>query len=159
MCLSHRKTWKTLTLGPPNADVEYRLALKEANIELCDNGDALLSECPFSRSSVARKLELVTCSSRTLGFRKGVTFDEICRRARTQGLKLCPAEVGPALRLHYLNQPSGEMLTIAMDPIRPPASFLNIFVLGNSEKRLWLTICVKCPDHPFGLRERLVFCK
>ena len=52
-----------------------------------------------------------------LGFPNGATLKEIYAKAKDLGLELCPAEVGPLLRLNYPDQPNGEYLRIAMETI------------------------------------------
>ena len=56
------------------------------------------------------------------------------------GLWLCPAEVGPMLRLGYTNQPLHERMRIAMQPIpfEKRMSARSIFLVGNGNKGLWL---------------------
>ena len=43
--------------------------------------------------------------------------DDILKKGQEMGLQLCPAEVGPQLRLQYDDQPRDESLFIAMKPI------------------------------------------
>jgi hypothetical protein len=47
------------------------------------------------------------------------------------GLELCPAEVGPQLRLDYRNQPLGEALDIAMEPVATYGGEPTILTLAN----------------------------
>ena len=55
------------------------------------------------------------------------------------GLDLCPAEVGPALRLAYENQPRGERLIIATKPFADSGDELDLFVMEVSGGGgLWL---------------------
>ena len=56
-------------------------------------------------------------SVKELGFNDGAYYKDICTKALELGLELCPAEVGPALRLVYKDQSRGEWLRIAMEAI------------------------------------------
>jgi hypothetical protein len=74
-----------------------------------------------------------------LGFGEdGATVQEIYARALQIGLELCPAEVGPILRLNYLDQPVGEFLNIAMRPIARYDGELVDLTVGNGGAGLLL---------------------
>jgi hypothetical protein len=69
---------------------------------------------------------------------KGASTKDIYARAQSLGLALCPPEVGPQLRLQYLEQPSGEILHIAMQPIAKYDGDLVNLALENDESALTL---------------------
>ena len=73
-----------------------------------------------------------------LGLPEGPTTEEIYAAARESGLDLCPAWVGPQLRLDYDDQPDGEILTIAMEPITDDVGEPCVFGVdrSGSERRL-----------------------
>jgi hypothetical protein len=62
-------------------------------------------------------VELALLSAAKLGMEPQAALSDLYRRAKEAGLELCPAEVGPQLRLDYRNQPGGEALNIAMEPV------------------------------------------
>lgn len=84
------------------------------------------------------QLELVITTQAELGFEKGTTFDEMVKHARQLGLELCPAEVGPYLRLVYKDQPKGEWLRIAMEPITDSVGYLGVFCVEHDDDGLYL---------------------
>jgi hypothetical protein len=109
-----------------------------------DDADEILGRpaFPFIKSSV--ELDLVVLSAFELGFgdpatRNDIEFGaaveaslhDIYVRAIALGFELCPAEVGPALRLDYLDQPLGEFLHIAMKPVARFTGELVNFVVGG----------------------------
>jgi hypothetical protein len=59
------------------------------------------------------------------------SLHDVYVRAVSLGFELCPAEVGPALRLDYLDQPLGEFLHIAMKPVARYTGELVNFVVGG----------------------------
>ena len=85
---------------------------------LGDSAAELIGRPAFTLSKTRTEVTLVVLSVSELGFKdEGATMKEIYARAQQLGLELCPAEVGPQLRLQYLDQPLGEFLHIAMKPI------------------------------------------
>lgn len=110
--------WRTVTLGSYKAIDALRDALHAKRIRVDDTADELLSRPTFDLSKTARDARLVVLAVSELGFEEaGASLAEIYARARQLGFELCPAEVGPQLRLQYLDQPLGEFLHIAMAPI------------------------------------------
>lgn len=63
----------------------------------------------------AQKLSLVLLSVGDLGFSNGATTNLVFRAGLRLGYELCPAEVGPQLRLQYPNQKLGERIRLAME--------------------------------------------
>jgi len=69
---------------------------------------------------------------------KGIEYEEICEQAKQFGLSLCPPEIGPQLRLQYSNQPKGEWIVIATEPIIDSDDIPKLFVVGSNDSGLWL---------------------
>ena len=125
--------WKTVTLGLDRGVDAVRNALDKARIAIGDTADEVLGRPAFTFSSARRELDLVLVSVARLGLgAHGATLADIHARALALGLELCPAEVGPQLRLQYRNQPVGEYLHIAMQPQRTYHGAPIDFSLANS---------------------------
>ena len=128
--------WKTVKLGTCKTPDEYRKALKSAGRRIGDWGDDILGRITCSKKEI--DLDLVVLSVADLGFKSGARYADICAKAVELGLELCPAEVGPALRLQYGDQPNGEWLRIAMEAITGRDGHLDIFNVEHDDDGLWL---------------------
>jgi hypothetical protein len=110
--------WRTATLGTYKTIDALRDALHAKRIHVGDMADEILGRPAFNLSKMRRDARLVVLAVSELGFEaEGASLADIYARARQLGFELCPAEVGPQLRLQYLYQPLGEFLHIAMAPI------------------------------------------
>jgi hypothetical protein len=126
-------TWKNITIGQHRGVNAVRNALEDARIAVGDSADEVLGRPAFTFAKERRQLDLVRISVAVLGFgAQGGTLAEIHARAVRLGFELCPEEVGPQLRLQYLNQPVGEFLHVAMQPQRTYGGDLVDFTLANS---------------------------
>lgn len=130
--------WKTIKLGNyKNAD-EFRKALKKNGFKTGDWANDILDKPAFTVAGAEEEIQLVNVSVADLGFKNGATYKGICAKAKELGLELCPNEVGPQLRLQYKDQPKGEHLCIAMEPITDSFGNLSIFHVGHDDDDLWL---------------------
>ena len=130
------QTWKTIKLGTGD---DFCRVLKSAGHRVSDWAEDLINQPAFRVASKELKLKLVRVTVVELGFKDGATREQIYNRAKELGLELCPAEVGPQLRLQYKDQPMGEWLRIAMEPITVSGGDLRVFSVVRFEDDSWLS--------------------
>jgi hypothetical protein len=128
---AHFQIWRTITLGTYSGVDAYRRALDSAGIKVGDAADEILGRPAFRYGRMKTDVELVLLSAADLGVESESSLADVYKRARQVGLELCPAEVGPQLRLDYRNQPLGEVLHIAMQPVAMYSKEPTIFALAN----------------------------
>ncbi len=123
---THLQIWRTITLGTYKGVGAYRDALDAGRIKIGVSADEILGRPAFPYAMTKTDVELVVLSAAELGVVEWETsLSNVYKRARQVGLELCPAEVGPQLRLEYRNQPLGEALDIAMEPVATYSSDLG----------------------------------
>lgn len=151
------KTWKTIKLGTglKYAD-DFRKEVVKAGMKISDWANDILGNA-FTVAGSVTEVELVACSVAELGFKDGATRKDIYVRAQELGLDLCPPEVGPQLRLQYTDQPKGEMLVIAMEPITDSAGLLRLFNVEYVDGGRWLSAYSGYPGSFWGGDDLFVF--
>lgn len=149
--------WKTITLGTHKDLKALKAALKSAKCKVSDYANDLLGKPAFTLASEQTEVDLVVRSVKELGFEGNATYAQICAKAVELGLELCPAEVGPALRLAYNDQPHDEWLRIAMEAITDSGGDRLIFHVGHGNDELWLGWGDGNPDRVWCPDDRFVF--
>jgi hypothetical protein len=154
--------WKTIKLGMCKSPDEYRKEFKQARISIGDWGNHILDRISCLQDEI--EVNLVVLSVFELGFNRSAKYKDLCAKALELGLQLCPAEVGPALRLSYKDQPGGERLRIAMKAITDSyGCYDSIFEVVHEEEvvyeedELWLGGNCGVPDTRRSVRSRFVF--
>jgi hypothetical protein len=123
--------WRTTTLGSYKGVNAYRDALDAAKIKIGDAADEILGRAAFPYAREKTVVELTVVSAAELGVESESSLADFYNRARQLGLMLCPAEVAPQLRLDYRDQPFGETLIIAMEPVNTYSGEPTILSLVN----------------------------
>ena len=148
-------TWRKLQIGLLRSAESYRGLLADGGFKVSEYAGQILNKTKLVR--VLTELELVVVSVAELGFAEGATFAQIVERAQQLGLEVCPAEVGPALRSAYKDQPKGEWLRIAMKPIAGSGGGLLVFNVEHDDGGLWLSTLWFGPQCVFNPDGRWVF--
>ena len=79
-----------------------------------------------------RVCSLVTLTVAELGYRRGCQWTTAFRAGVRYGFELCPAVAAPVVRHHYLRQPLGEKIIIAMPGIEYRGRADHIFVIEHN---------------------------
>lgn len=90
-------------------------------------------------------LNLGVFELRELGFEEKVGIDAILKRAQEMGLRPCPPEVGPRLRLKFKNQLYDDTHYIGMTPV-VGSGYLVIFTLEYCDTRYGYTMALGCSE-------------
>ena len=155
---AHFQIWRTITLGSYRGVDAYRDGLDSAKIKIGDSADEILGRPAFPYARAKTGVELAVLSAADLGMESDrASLAEVYQRARQAGLELCPAEVGPQLRLDYRNQPLGEALDIAMEPVATYGGEPTILTLANWGTGLLLIGRDGRPESMVFRKSRFVF--
>lgn len=130
--------------------------------------EQLFASALFAMTQTQYTVKTVELAVGNLGFRQGATISKINARAREIGLGLCPLELGPYLRLHYLEQPEGYLpsrqnqapngsITIASAELTADEDFPKGFYLRRIKGVLWLRGYRSGADHVWEPDDYFVF--
>jgi len=90
-------------------------------------------------------------------FAKVTTTKRVYTVAKKLGLSLCPEEVGPQLRIEYKDQPDGETLFIAMEPVLISSGYEKMFDVKCQGGKKWLGFTSGSSNYTWRPFDRFVF--
>ena len=146
--------------------------LREHSILMNESAERIFSDDRFATSPTKHFLQTVELTVANLGYPQGATLAEIYSRATQLGLELCPLELGPYLRLAYLDQPEGSFgapirqhkppigaVTIASRPLSEDASAPKGFYVRRIDGALWLRGYSAEMTSVWSAGDHFVFCQ
>lgn len=144
--------------------------LQENAISMNEYEEQLFWDDRFITSERKYSLRTVELTVEELGFPEGATMPQLFERAHELGLALCSLELGPYLRLAYLEQHEGDMknlpqqgqapsgsITVASEIVSEDDNFPKGFYLRNSDGKLWLRGYLADDLHVWNPGDRFVF--
>jgi hypothetical protein len=147
-------------------------ALREHNVQLNKAAEALFEDHRFSPLTESKVIEIAFVSVADLGFADGATYEQLTARARESGLIECPLELGPQLRLQFLDQPEGSAgfpatqhrappgsITVASSPLDERDETPKGFYLRRIDGVLWLRGYWSWPGHIYSPDGVFVFAR
>ena len=154
------KIWKKIKPRPmyPRGD-DFCGAIMDKGFRLGVEARDVLRRKDFPIATEPMNLDLVLVSITSLGINGMWQYSSICDRARKLGLELCPAEVGPWLRMEYREQPFGEAVVIAMEAIPNKTGDPRIFTVAHDRETgaQWLRAFSGNWDYVWRLDRQFVF--
>ena len=149
--------WRTITLGRYKSASDYLSALGRAKISVSFCAKDILSKQKFTVSEIETEVDVAIVTVAKLGFKNGAQYGEICARAKELGLNLCPAEVGPSLRLAFEETVIEIWRHIAMEAVIDSGGYQYVFSLGSNGYDSWLSTRYGRPDLFWDSDSRFVF--
>tara|TARA_B100001540_G_scaffold252179_1_gene228518 strand:+ start:196 stop:837 length:642 start_codon:yes stop_codon:yes gene_type:complete len=125
--------FKTITIGFHKTASELRSYVMGERICVWPLAYDIFEKMPLVRKKT--KVTLYEATVEELTGKRFATLDEIFEEVISRGYILCPAEVGPYLRLVYTVQPVGEKMCIAMEKVPVEGSEPRAFVLQHDKKK------------------------
>lgn len=126
---------------------DFRQALKMADMKFGSWTSDLLNQSAFKISGKPIEVVLSALTVAELGFEHGASYVDICMQILQLEHSLCQPEHGPQLRLQYKDQPEGEELYMAMEPIHSSHGDPETFTVSHqSGGGLWLCVSSASPD-------------
>jgi len=146
--------------------------LKQHSILLNKFAEQLFTDDKFTVSDKIYSVRTVELKVRNLGFSEGATIHQVYKKANQFDLKLCPLELGPYLRMNYLDQPEGYLgkpfwknrspygaIKIATEILSNDVDFPKGFYLRKIKGVLWLRGYIADDLHVLDPDDHIIFCQ
>lgn len=159
----------TVRVGGMSAS-ELRKALRAQDVQLNQAAEVLFEDRRFTFLAQEQVVAIAPLSVASLGFSEGATYGQLTARALQRGLVECPLELGPYLRLQFLDQPEGVVgipathgrapagsITVASTPLDESDETPKGFYLRRVDGVLWLRGYQSWPGHIWSPEDVLVF--
>ncbi len=145
-------TYELKTDSSIQSPEQAKTKLESKGVWISDYGKDLLDKTEYSKEQKQYKLVQFTVGQ--LGFPQGATTDQIYAKAQELGLKLCPAEVGPQLRLSYSGK---DWKLIAMKQISARSGSPRVFLSSSDGSELGLFAYDARPSYSWSSDYPFVF--
>jgi hypothetical protein len=132
---------------------------RKHSIQMNEQGHRLFEESRFVVSTQRYAIKTVELSVADLGFPEGAISEEVYQRAAKMGLGVCPLELGPFMRLQFMNQPEGARLTLSSQRLSQETDVPSGFYLRRLGEVLWLRGYTCSLDWVCPADEHFVFSK
>lgn len=162
---------RTVRLGGMSKG-ELLAELQTNGIQLNEYSRNLFAHSKFTTSPAVSRITTVELAVANLGYVRGATIAQIHQRIAELGLTLCPLELGPHLRLQFLDQPEGHLghppskhrappgsITVASRQLTDDDDAPKGFYLRRIDGVLWLRGYRSAPEDIWRPEDRLVFCR
>lgn len=146
---------------------EWAEIVTQINYQISDYAVNLIVHPEFAGSIVRAEedIDFIIASNVDLGYPLGCTREQSYKAGIEDfGFDLCEASDVMDIRFSYLNQPKGEWLLLAMEPITSAEDEQNIaldehniFLLSCDEQALWLGAGFGHPDHFYDGKTKWIF--
>ena len=144
--------------------------LRARGVQLNRAADRLFEDGRFVLLGQSRLVEIAAVSVAELGFPQGATYGQLTARALESGMVECPLELGPHLRLQFLDQPEGSVgqpatrhrapsgaITVASPALDDREDTPKGFYLRRIDGALWLRGYWSWSGHVWTPEDLLVF--
>ncbi len=107
-----------IELGIYQTAARYEDVIRKSDIHISitRGAELTLRSKDFVCETVRTEVELRDISIDELGFKDGAFYEQILKHAEEKKYRVCPLEVGPAIRLAHRAQPHGQGYVIASQP-------------------------------------------
>jgi len=146
--------------------------LAKSKVELNEYAHTLFSNDKFTTLASRQPVTAVEIAVAEFGFTTGATTQEVRGKAAALGLRPPPLELGPHLRLQYLDQPEGYWghpvtshrappgsIVVASAPLSDDDKFPKGFYLRRIKGIPWLRGYCASEDHMNDPDVRFIFCQ
>lgn len=141
--------------GKTNEQLQQEL--EQAGVKVTSYAQDMMRNHGFTTQHAPQTLDTVRLKVGDLGLSGYPTTDQIYKKAQELGLALCPAEVGPHMRLATKDQPIRDYFWIGMKQIADSDGFPGVFDLARNEDGLWLHDNWVRPDSKWRRYDEFVF--